>query len=195
MYNETIAALHLREPITYLGYVKRGDIEIKIDKTPFDKGQRAQYELDKYSDLENAIKRAKILDKKTLIYFPEVQLIETAKYILQNKNNFDAVATYHGKMNKDDKRDSYEKFFRGDKLIMLATKAFGMGIDINDIEIVMHYAPTGNVCDYVQEIGRAARRENLRGEARYHYNPGDFKYVKFSASSKRLFRRLKFHSS
>ena len=60
---------------------------------------------------------------------------------------------------------------------MLATKAFGMGIDINDIELVVHFAPTGNVCDYVQEIGRAARREDLKGEAYYHYNPKDFKHI------------------
>lgn len=60
---------------------------------------------------------------------------------------------------------------------MFATKAFGMGIDINDIELVVHFAPTGNVCDYVQEIGRAARRVDLRGEALYYYNPRDFKHI------------------
>ncbi|MBR4151698.1 MAG: ATP-dependent DNA helicase RecQ [Selenomonadaceae bacterium] len=177
MYNETITALHMREPITYLGYVKRGDIDIVIDKKVVP-GERAEFDLPKFTDIENAVKRAKIFGKKTLIYFPEVQLIETAKIILQNRNNFDAVAIYHGKLNRDDKRENYEKFFRGDKPVMLATKAFGMGIDINDIEIVMHFAPTGNVCDYVQEIGRAARRKDLRGEALYHYDKRDFKYIK-----------------
>ena len=97
----------MREPITYLGYVKRDDIEIKIDKKPFGKGERAEFELEKFSDLENAIKRAKIFRKKTLIYFPEVQLIETAKYRLQKE---DTVAIYHGKLNRDDKRENYEKF-------------------------------------------------------------------------------------
>ena len=42
----------------------------------------------------------------------------------------------------------YEKFRTGEKLVMLATKAFGMGVDISDIAIVAHFAPTGNVCDY-----------------------------------------------
>ena len=177
MYNETITALHMRDPITYLGYVKRGDIDIFIDKN-ITAGERAEFDLPKFTDIEKAISRAKLFNKKTLIYFPEVQLIETAKIILQNRKNFDAVATYHGKMNRDDKRENYEKFFRGDKPVMLATKAFGMGIDINDIEIVMHFAPTGNVCDYVQEIGRAARRKDLRGEALYHYDKKDFKYIK-----------------
>lgn len=178
MYDDTINSLHLREPITYLGYVKRDDIEIKIDKTPFEAGERAEFDLPKYPDIVQAVKRANILRKKTLIYFPEVQLIEKAKMRLQSGGHFDGVATYHGRMGKDDKRENYEKFLRGEKPVMLATKAFGMGIDIDDIEIVMHFAPTGNVCDYVQEIGRAARRKNLRGEADYHYDKRDFKYIK-----------------
>ena len=178
MYEDTINSLHLRDPITYLGYVKRDDIEIKIDKSPFDKGERAEFELEKFPDIENSILRAKIFNRKTLIYFPEVQLVETAKMILQNRNKFDAAAIYHGQLNKDEKREAYEKFLSGDKPVMLATKAFGMGIDIDDIETVMHFAPTGNVCDYVQEIGRAARRKNLRGEALYHYDEKDFKYIK-----------------
>lgn len=177
MYDETINSLHLFDPITYLGYVKRGDIEIKIDKKIFDAGERAEYDLPKYPDIVNAVKRANLLEKKTLIYFPEVQLIEKAKMRLQNDDEFSGVAIYHGRMDKDDKRENYEKFLSGTAPIMLATKAFGMGIDINDIEIVMHFAPTGNVCDYVQEIGRAARRKNLRGTAYYHYDKRDFKYI------------------
>lgn len=178
MYEDTINSLHLLDPITYLGYVKRGDIEISIDRKPFDKGERAEYDLPKYTELKTAIMTANIRRKKTLIYFPEVQLIERATMRLQNDNLFSGVAIYHGQMFKDDKRENYEKFLSGEKPVMLATKAFGMGIDINDIEIVMHFAPTGNVCDYVQELGRAARRKDLRGEARYHYDKGDFKYIK-----------------
>lgn len=60
---------------------------------------------------------------------------------------------------------------------MLATKAFGMGIDIDDIEVVAHFAPTGNVCDCVQEIGRAARRPTLKGEAYYKFMKNDFKHI------------------
>ena len=178
MYDETINSLHLSAPITYLGYVKRGDIEIKIDKENFDAGERAEFDLPKYPDIVRAVMRANLSGKKTLIYFPEVQLIERAKMRLENDDKFSGVAVYHGRMEKDAKRENYEKFLSGEKPVMLATKAFGMGIDINDIEIVMHFAPTGNVCDYVQEIGRAARKKNLRGEACYHYDKRDFKYIK-----------------
>lgn len=177
MYTETINSLHMLNPITYLGYVKRHDIEIKLDTTKKDKGQRTEYELNKFEDIETVIKRAIITNKKTLIYFPTVALIDRCYEFLRSRREIEHVAVYYGTLNKEKKLENYEKFYAKEKLIMLATKAFGMGIDINDIELVVHFAPTGNVCDYVQEIGRAARRDDLVGEALYHYNSKDFKHI------------------
>lgn len=177
MYTETINSLHMLSPVTYLGYVKRGDIDIVINRPQKAKGARAEYELDKFEQIEAVLHRAIITNKKTLIYFPTVALIGRCYEYLKNKRKIEHVAVYHGSLSKDAKQENYEKFLAKEKLVMLATKAFGMGIDINDIELVVHFAPTGNVCDYVQEIGRAARRENLRGEALYYYNPRDFKHI------------------
>lgn len=177
MYTETINSLHMLNPITYLGYVKRGDIDIVIDQKKKAKGERAEYELDKFEQIESVLKRAILTNKKTLIYFPTVALIDRCYEFLRNKHEVEHVSMYHGSMTKDQKQENYESFYEKKKLVMLATKAFGMGIDINDIELVVHFAPTGNVCDYVQEIGRGARREDLRGEAYYNYNPRDFKYI------------------
>lgn len=177
MYTETINSLHMLSPVTYLGYVKRGDIDIVINRPQKAKGARAEYELDKFEQIETVLHRAIITNKKTLIYFPTVALIGRCYEYLKNKRKIEHVAVYHGSLSKDAKQENYEKFLAKEKLVMLATKAFGMGIDINDIELVVHFAPTGNVCDYVQEIGRAARREDLRGEALYYYNPRDFKHI------------------
>lgn len=177
MYTETVNSLHMLNPITYLGYVKREDIDIVIERTQKDKGERAEYEFDKFEQIEKILMRALITNKKTLIYFPTVALIDRCYEFLQSKRKVEHVAIYHGSLSKDVKQENYEEFYSKKKLIMLATKAFGMGIDINDIELVIHFAPTGNVCDYVQEIGRAARKEELRGEAYYNYNPKDFKHI------------------
>ncbi len=177
MYTETINSLHMLNPITYLGYVKRNDIEIDIDISKKDKGERTEYELDKFEQIEKIIQRAIITNKKTLIYFPTVALIERCYEFLRSKREVERVTKYYGTLKKDEKQENYEKFYAKEKLVMLATKAFGMGIDINDIELVVHFAPTGNVCDYVQEIGRAARKETLKGEAYYHYNSKDFKHI------------------
>lgn len=177
MYTETINSLHMLSPITYLGYIKREDIDIVVKHPQKEKGARTEYELNKFEQIEAILKRAIITNKKTLIYFPTVALIDRCYEYLRNKHEIEYVTTYHGSLDKDVKRENYEKFLVKAKLLMLATKAFGMGIDINDIEIVAHFAPTGNVCDYVQEIGRAARREDLRGEALYYYNSRDFKHI------------------
>ncbi len=170
MYWKIIDMLHMNDPITYLGYVKRDDIDIVIDRTSLNKK-------DKSDDILKTVQEAGLLSKKTLIYFPWIKLLDKAFFNLGEHNH--TVATYHAKLWKDKKQTAFNRFSSGQAWVMMATKAFGMGIDIDDIQVVMHFAPTGNVCDYVQEIGRAARREKLRGEARYHYDPGDFKYVKF----------------
>ena len=52
-----------------------------------------------------------------------------------------------------------------------------MGRDIDDIEVIVHFAPTGNVCDYLQEVGRAARKKDLTGVAHYDFMSSDFKYI------------------
>lgn len=179
MYTESINSLHMLQPITYMGYIKRNDIEIKIDCTQKNKpkGARSEYEPDKFNQLIEIIKRSVITNKKTLIYFPTVALIDRFyEYcvILKIHTN---LTKFHGQLKKDEKKENYFKFYNKERLVMLATKAFGMGIDINDIELIVHFAPTGNVCDYVQEIGRAARHEGLVGQAYYDYNTKDFKHI------------------
>lgn len=176
MYSETINSLHLRRPITYLGYVKRDDIEIKIKELELNTN-RVEYRKDKYNNLIDVIKRAEYTNKKTLIYFPTIGLINEFFDTCYSANLQKIVTKYHGKLESAEKEENYTSYKDGSKLVMLATKAFGMGIDINDIEIVCHFAPTGNVCDYVQEIGRAARRPDLKGEAIYSHMSNDFQHI------------------
>ena len=177
MYEETINSLYMFEPITYLGYVRRNDIDIHIEKIAKLKNERNEYEMQKFEEVEKLVERALITEQKILVYFPTVALIERCYEELRAKNKIATVATYYGTLNKDQKSESYELFLSGKKLVMLATKAFGMGIDIDDIAVVAHFAPTGNVCDYVQEIGRAARKPNMEGQAYYPYSTRDFRYI------------------
>ncbi|MBR4382533.1 MAG: ATP-dependent DNA helicase RecQ, partial [Selenomonadaceae bacterium] len=174
MYDETLNALHMADPITYLGRVRRDDIEIKIDQQPLPAG--VKLEEAKFAELLNVVKRAKIFGQKTLIYFPFVRLVEDAKYFLRAHG--EEVEIYHGQLDKDKKHSAYDNFRDGKSLVMLATKAFGMGIDISDIKTVWHFATPAGVCDYVQEIGRAARAKDFSGAACYHYDKRDFKYAK-----------------
>ncbi|SCW67236.1 ATP-dependent DNA helicase RecQ [Ruminococcaceae bacterium YRB3002] len=177
MYSETVNSLHMVNPITYLGYVKRNDITVNIIRNKKNASVRSEHELDKFNDLTSLIKRSLIMNKKTLIYFPTVALIERCYKHMIGEKLYTNIARYYGPLDKDKKQEAFEQFSDGTKLIMFATKAFGMGIDIDNIEIVAHFAPTGNVCDYVQEIGRAARNPSIDGEAYYAYDSRDFRYI------------------
>ena len=177
MFRETINSLHMSNPIVHLGYVKRNDIKISVSKSKKDKNARSEYELDKIKEIEKLFIKSQMFNQKVLVYFPYVDLIERTRDYFASKKMISKIAKYHGAMSKDEKDENYEQFLNGEKKFMLATKAFGMGIDIPDIDIVAHYAPTGNVCDYVQEIGRVARDGKRIGEAKYVYDKRDFKYI------------------
>lgn len=68
------------------------------------------------------------------------------------------VEKYHGKLPKAEREAAQTRFMRkGAKRIMVATSAFGMGIDKPDIRFVVHVQPPGSLEQYVQEAGRAGR--------------------------------------
>ncbi|WP_294159205.1 DEAD/DEAH box helicase [uncultured Selenomonas sp.] len=176
MYGETIESLNMIDPITYLGYVKRSDIDIQIARLAEGLG-RKEYRRDKKQALEREIDAAVLQNQKTLVYFPTVALLRDFWNDLDVKGKSKDLAMYHGQLPADMKHQAYDDFKSGKRPVMLATKAFGMGIDIPDIVNVLHYAPTGNVCDYVQEIGRAARDKSIHGVARYDYDVRDFQHI------------------
>ena len=67
------------------------------------------------------------------------------------------VAPYHGRLNAGDRRENQERFMSGELKAIVATNAFGMGIDKADIRFVVHYAIPGSLEAYYQEAGRAGR--------------------------------------
>lgn len=68
-----------------------------------------------------------------------------------------SVGHYHGKMNAKDRERAQEEFMRGDHKVMIATKAFGLGIDKPDIRFVYHFEFPDSLDTYYQEAGRAGR--------------------------------------
>lgn len=79
---------------------------------------------------------------------------------------------------KEQKAAIVQEFKEGTKKLIVATKAFGMGVDISDIDRVYHVAPSSTFVDYIQEIGRAARDTEIRGIAATDYHERDFYYMK-----------------
>jgi len=64
---------------------------------------------------------------------------------------------YHAGMQKDDRRKAQDAFMQGKMEIVVATTAFGMGVDKRDVRFVVHYNLPGSLEAYYQEAGRAGR--------------------------------------
>ncbi|MDN3956805.1 DEAD/DEAH box helicase [Sporolactobacillus laevolacticus] len=181
MYSETRDSLNMVNPIAYFGYVKRDDLMMYVQssKRAFEKYSN-DYRKAKYELLSKRLRSYIRKGEKTLVYFPTVKLLNGYYSHLKQFEDKLAAKTvrYFGPLDKDEKKGNFEAFLSGEAKIMLATKAFGMGIDIPDITNVYHYAPTGNVIDYIQEIGRAAREPKMIGNAYFDYLNKDFTEVK-----------------
>jgi ATP-dependent DNA helicase RecQ len=80
---------------------------------------------------------------------------------------------YHGKMDKQEKSQNQDSFIEGRTQIMVATSAFGMGVDKKDVGMVIHYEISDSLENYVQEAGRAGRDEKISADCFVLFNEED----------------------
>ncbi|MEA4925456.1 MAG: RecQ family ATP-dependent DNA helicase [Syntrophomonadaceae bacterium] len=80
---------------------------------------------------------------------------------------------YHGKMDKQEKSANQDAFISGEVQIMVATSAFGMGVDKKDVGMVIHYEISNSLENYIQEAGRAGRDENISADCFVLFNDDD----------------------
>ena len=83
--------------------------------------------------------------------------------VLKSSNANQSVGFFHAGMDGDDREETYTRFKdESDPLyILCATKAFGMGMDIPNIHYIVHLMPPSVMEDYLQEVGRAGRNEDM----------------------------------
>ncbi len=174
MVFDSIDSLYMQNPRIYIGQVKRDDIDFVINN--FEQIKKG-YDKYKIQQTVNFIKAIVNQGLKTIVYVPYTKHINLISGSLPSDLK-DSVASYHGTLDSDLKEYSYKMFKSGKKKVMLCTKAFGMGVDIPDIQVVYHHTPSGLLPDYIQEIGRVARKEGLQGYAMLDYSPQDQKYSK-----------------
>lgn len=154
--DELIHSLHMKQPQVFRGDLRRDNlILLKKDVTS-----------EKKSLEKRLIERFKAMDKMIHKYWRDGSVVIyalTTGYVDAIYNHLDElypgqVARYHAQIKSDKLKHQMEMdFLQGEKKIMVATTAFGMGIDVPDIELVLHFNTPISMTDYIQQIGRAGR--------------------------------------
>ena len=80
---------------------------------------------------------------------------------------------FNGQMESNDKIENQEAFIKNEVKVIVATSAFGMGVDKKDVRLVIHYDISDSLENYVQEAGRAGRDPSLQAECYVLFNNED----------------------
>ncbi|MGB3294292.1 MAG: ATP-dependent DNA helicase RecQ [Phormidesmis sp.] len=167
---EIVERLGMNAPMEIVKGFDRPNIHLSV--------HRAYEEAEKLPALLHCIEQAieEQAKKPGIVYAATRKATEMIAAELQQRGI--EAAAYHAGMKGTD-RDHIQTQFMQDKLaVIVATTAFGMGIDKANVRFVYHYHVPGSIDAYYQEIGRAAR-DNSSAEAKLFYWPDDMKLQRF----------------
>lgn len=116
-----------------------------------------------------------------IIYCLSRKKVEEVAYKLQ-QSGIEALP-YHAGMNDADRSTNQTRFIRDDVQVMVATIAFGMGINKPDVRFVIHYDLPKNLEGYYQESGRAGR-DNEPAHCSLFFGYGDVKIIEYIIDQK-----------
>lgn len=123
---------------------------------------------DKYNALRTLVAQKKC---STIVYVSRTKrTFELAEKL--TSDGFKALP-YNGKMDSNEKIANQEAFMNNEVSIIVATSAFGMGVDKSDVKLVVHYDISDSLENYVQEAGRAGRDPNLQADCYVLFNDND----------------------
>ncbi len=156
--------LALRDPAVFVSGFARPNLSFKVVQT--------SSEDEKYRFLHSLIRT----HRKGIVYCATRKRVESVAANLET-DGFSALA-YHGGMDDRERERIQNAFMRKESDLVVATNAFGMGIDRNDLRFVLHFEMPGSVEAYYQEAGRAGR-DGLASECLFLFNFADKRTQEF----------------
>ena len=128
----------------------------------------AETDEDKYMKLRHLIAEAEC---PTIVYVSRTKRTKELAAKL-TRDGYRALP-FNGKMESDEKISNQDAFMEGEVRIIVATSAFGMGVDKKDVGLVIHYDISDSLENYVQEAGRAGRDPHLEARCFVLYSDND----------------------
>ncbi|MGA8026732.1 MAG: ATP-dependent DNA helicase RecQ [Bryobacteraceae bacterium] len=170
--DEIVQRLGMREPKIFVHGFDRPNIHLRVDR--FDAEDKK---------LEALVHRVRWADKPGIIY---VSTRKNAEEIMRLfKEEGVRALYYHGGLKSTERHDIQEQFMSDGAEVIIATNAFGMGIDKADVRFVYHYDVGDSLDSYYQEIGRAGR-DGQKAEAVLFFRQEDLGVQKFRSSEGKL---------
>lgn len=165
--DEIVQRLHMRDPRVIVRGFDRPNIWLGVEEFQ-----------------DEHVKKASLLERIGQEQIPGIVYVATHRHAEEVAHDLREQGIraqhYHGGMRAAERTHTQDAFMAGETDVMVATSAFGMGVDKPDVRFVFHYDISDSVDAYYQEIGRAGR-DTAPARAVLFYRPQDMSLHRFFA--------------
>lgn len=160
---DVVKLLGLRNPYIYIGSFDRDNLSIIV-----------HIEEDKLELVKDIIKDKE--NEAGIIYCATRKEVDGLYFYLKDLG-YD-VLKYHGGLRDEEKEYYQDEFLNESSNVMIATNAFGMGIDKSNVRYIVHFTMPKNIESYYQEIGRAGR-DGAMSKCHILFNRSDIRTLEY----------------
>jgi ATP-dependent DNA helicase RecQ/Werner syndrome ATP-dependent helicase len=172
---DIIESLHMRNPFVSLQSFDRKNLKIRVITKP--SGGVAGAFSEFVAKLRDSKGTLAVAGRKqsTIVYASTRSQVEEIALFLQKNVLHDEIQieAYHAGLSPNQRTATHTNFLTGKTTVVVATVAFGMGIDKPDVRRIIHYGPPKTLEEYYQQIGRAGR-DGLPAECDMYVSLADF---------------------
>jgi ATP-dependent DNA helicase RecQ len=169
---EIVQRLGMRDTNIFVHGFDRPNIYLRVDQFP-----------NEQEKMQALVHRVRWADKPGIVYVATRKNAEEIMRLLHEEGV--RALFYHGGLKASEREDIQERFMSDQAEVIVATNAFGMGVDKADVRFVYHYDVSDSLDSYYQEIGRAGR-DGQKAEAVLFFRREDLGVQKFRTGEGKL---------